>query len=229
MAELPVAGDLALLRVLQLASPALPIGGYAYSQGLEYAIEQGWVSNLDSACDWVRGLAVNAVGRLDTPLLLRQYQALEAGEPGRFREWNDWLLASRETAELYLEDSQQGGALLRLLKSLKIPAARAWPTGEPLALASALAMAGQHWQTGARALALGALWSWLENQAGAATKLIPLGQTDAQRLLDRLLPELPEIVDRATRLEDADLGAGLPGLAFASARHEHQYTRLFRS
>lgn len=229
MAELPVPGDLALLRVLQLASPALPIGGYAYSQGLEYAIEQGWVTGLDSACDWVRGLAVNAIGRLDTPVLLRQYRALDAGNAERFNEWNDWLLASRETAELYLEDSQQGGALLRLLKSLGIPAAEAWPASEPLALPSALAMAGQFWGTGDRALALGALWSWLENQAGAATKLIPLGQTDAQRLLDRLLPELPSIVDRAALLDDDNLGAGLPGLAFASARHEHQYTRLFRS
>lgn len=229
MAEFPVAGDLALLRVLQLASPALPIGGYAYSQGLEYAIEQGWVSGLDSACDWVRGLAINSIGRLDSPLLLRQYRALESDNLQRFGEWNDWLLASRETAELYLEDSQQGGALLRLLKSLEIPAAITWPTGEPLALVSALAMAGQHWSTGDRALALGALWSWLENQAGAATKLIPLGQTDAQRLLDRLLPELPAIVDRAAELDDAELGAGLPGLAFASARHENQYTRLFRS
>ncbi len=229
MAELPVAGDLALLRVLQLASPALPIGGYAYSQGLEYAIDQSWVTGLDSACDWVRGLAAESIGRLDTPVLLRQYQALDEGERTCFGAWNDWLLASRETAELYLEDSQQGGALLRLLKSLEVPAAQSWPSNEPLALVSALAMAGQHWQTGARALALGALWSWLENQAGAATKLIPLGQTDAQRLLDRLLPELPGIVEQAMLLEDDELGAGLPGLAFASARHEHQYTRLFRS
>ena len=125
----------------------------------------------------------------------------------------DWLLANRETAELYLEDSQQGGALLRLLKSLAVPAAMEWPQGEPIALMTALAMAGQHWQTGARALALGALWSWLENQTGAATKLIPLGQTDAQRLLDRML-------------RPADLGQlgcalrriGLHGL---SERHRH--------
>src|SRR5690606_29613043 len=109
------------------------------------------------------------------------------------------------------------------------PAALAWRTGEPLALVSAMAMAGQHWQTGERTLALGVLWSWLENQTGAATKLIPLGQTDAQRLLDRLLPSLGPIVDQALLLTDDELGAGLPGLAFASARHEHQYTRLFRS
>ncbi|SDS34371.1 urease accessory protein [Halopseudomonas xinjiangensis] len=221
--------DNALLRVLQLASPALPIGGYAYSQGLEYVIEQGWVSDLDSAADWLEGLASQGLARLDVPLLLRQYTALEQGDTDALARWNDWLLASRETAELYLEDSQQGGALLRLLCSLELPVALDWPKGEPIALATAFAMAGWYWQTGSRQLALGVLWSWLENQTGAATKLIPLGQTDAQRLLDRLLPCLPAVVDAAALLEDDDLGAGLPGLAFASARHENQYTRLFRS
>ena len=221
--------DAALLRVLQLASPALPIGGYAYSQGLEYAIEQDWVTDLDSAAAWLTALAERSLGRLDIPVLLRQYAALQEADENRFAEWNDWLLASRETAELYLEDSQQGGALLRLMKSLEVPSAMAWRTGEPLALISAFAMAGQHWRTGANALALGVLWSWLENQTGAATKLIPLGQTDAQRLLDRLLPALPPIVELAAGLADEELGAGLPGLAFASARHEQQYTRLFRS
>lgn len=221
--------DAALLRVLQLASPALPIGGYAYSQGLEYAIEQDWVTDLDSAASWLTALAERSLGRLDIPVLLRQYAALQQADENRFAEWNDWLLASRETAELYLEDSQQGGALLRLMKSLEVPSAMAWRTSEPLALISAFAMAGQHWRTGANPLALGVLWSWLENQTGAATKLIPLGQTDAQRLLDRLLPALPPIVELAAGLADEELGAGLPGLAFASARHEQQYTRLFRS
>ncbi len=226
---MPEIADAALLRVLQLASPALPIGGYAYSQGLEYAIEQDWVTDLDSAAAWLSALAARSLGQLDIPVLLRQYAALERADESSFSRWNDWLLASRETAELYLEDSQQGGALLRLMTSLQVPAALDWPTREPLALVSAFAMAGQYWRTGSHALALGVLWSWLENQAGAATKLIPLGQTDAQRLLDRLLPGLPAIVDRAGELVDDDLGAGLPGLAFASARHEHQYTRLFRS
>ncbi|MEH6539282.1 MULTISPECIES: urease accessory protein UreF [Halopseudomonas] len=229
MTEVSPVADLALLRVLQLASPALPIGAYAYSQGLEYAIEQNWVSDIDSAAHWLGGLLGHSLAKLDIPLLLRQYDALERDDEGALFSWNDWLLANRETAELYLEDSQQGGALLRLLKSLAVPAAIEWPQGEPIALMTALAMAGQHWQTGARALALGALWSWLENQTGAATKLIPLGQTDAQRLLDRMLPDLPAVVDTAATLSADDLGAGLPGLAFASARHEHQYTRLFRS
>ena len=221
--------DRALLRVLQLASPALPIGGYAYSQGMEYVVEQGWVTDLDSAAGWLDGLATRSLGFLDIPVLMRQYVALDDGDLDAVSEWNDWLLANRETAELYLEDSQQGGALLRLLCSLEIPPALDWPRREPIALMTAFAMAGWHWQTGTRQLALGVLWSWLENQAGAATKLIPLGQTDAQRLLDRLLPRLPLIVDAATQLRDDELGAGLPGLAFASARHEHQYTRLFRS
>ncbi|WP_339843200.1 urease accessory protein UreF [uncultured Halopseudomonas sp.] len=221
--------DIALLRVLQLASPALPIGGYAYSQGLEYAVEQAWVSDLDSAAAWLDGVAKRALGQLDIPVLLRQFAALQAGDLEAVHRWNDWLLANRETAELYLEDSQQGGALLRLMISLEMPAALEWPKGEAIALMTAFAIAGSHWQIDVRSLAHGVLWSWLENQVGAATKLVPLGQTDAQRLLGLLLPGLPLIVDAASQLEDDELGAGLPGLAFASARHEHQYTRLFRS
>ena len=227
--SLPDRTDITLLRVLQLASPALPIGGYAYSQGLEYAVEQNWVKDLDSAAAWLEGVANRALGQLDIPVLLRQFAALEAGDRASVQRWNDWLLANRETAELYLEDSQQGGALLRLMISLEMPTALDWPKGEPIALMTAFAMAGSHWQTDVRSLAHGVLWSWLENQVGAATKLVPLGQTDAQRLLGRLLPGLPLIVDAASELKDDELGAGLPGLAFASARHEHQYTRLFRS
>ncbi|MEH6670918.1 urease accessory protein UreF [Halopseudomonas sp.] len=227
--SLPDRTDIALLRVLQLASPALPIGGYAYSQGLEYAVEQDWVTDLDSAAAWLEGVANRALGQLDIPVLLRQFAALESGDRASVQRWNDWLLANRETAELYLEDSQQGGALLRLMISLEMPTALDWPKGEPIALMTAFAMAGSHWQTAVRSLAHGVLWSWLENQVGAATKLVPLGQTDAQRLLGRLLPGLPLIVDAASELKDDELGAGLPGLAFASARHEHQYTRLFRS
>ncbi len=227
--SLPDRTDIALLRVLQLASPALPIGGYAYSQGLEYAVEQDWVTDLDSAAAWLEGVANRALGQLDIPVLLRQFAALESGDRASVQRWNDWLLANRETAELYLEDSQQGGALLRLMISLEMPTALDWPKGEPIALMTAFAMAGSHWQTDVRSLAHGVLWSWLENQVGAATKLVPLGQTDAQRLLGRLLPGLPLIVDAASELKDDELGAGLPGLAFASARHEHQYTRLFRS
>lgn len=227
--SLPDRTDIALLRVLQLASPALPIGGYAYSQGLEYAVEQDWVTDLDSAAAWLEGVANRALGQLDIPVLLRQFAALESGDRASVQRWNDWLLANRETAELYLEDSQQGGALLRLMISLEMRTALDWPKGEPIALMTAFAMAGSHWQTDVRSLAHGVLWSWLENQVGAATKLVPLGQTDAQRLLGRLLPGLPLIVDAASELKDDELGAGLPGLAFASARHEHQYTRLFRS
>ena len=227
--SLPDRTDITLLRVLQLASPALPIGGYAYSQGLESAVEQNWVTDLDSAAAWLEGVANRALGQLDIPVLLRQFAALESGDRASVQRWNDWLLANRETAELYLEDSQQGGALLRLMISLEMPTALGWPKGEPIALMTAFAMAGSHWQTDVRSLAHGVLWSWLENQVGAATKLVPLGQTDAQRLLGRLLPGLPLIVDAASELKDDELGAGLPGLAFASACHEHQYTRLFRS
>lgn len=219
---------LRLLRLLRLTSPALPIGAFAYSQGLESAVEAGWVHDADSARDWLDGLLVHAVTPLDLAVLGRLAEAAQEGDAGRVESWNGRLLAARETAELRAEDVHLGTALWRLLEGLALTPALPRPAGD-ISFACAFALAGRAWGIPRDHLLPGYLWCWLENQVSAAAKLVPLGQTAAQRIIEALLPRLPGQVEAALSLGDEDVGAGLPGLAWLSARHETQYSRLFRS
>lgn len=218
---------LALARLLRLVSPALPVGAYAYSQGLEAAVEAGWVHDADSTRDWLQAIMMRGMVRVDLPALMRMQDAYVAADLGGYAHWNAWLLASRESAELHFEDTQLGAALWRLIDGLALPAdAR---INGPSSFAAAFVAASHAWQLPAAMATLGYLWCWLENQANAATKLIPLGQTAAQRILEQMLPMLPDAVTHATQVPDDELGASLPGLAWLSVRHESQYSRLFRS
>lgn len=218
-----------LLHLLHLVSPALPVGAYAYSQGQEYAAECGYLKDLDSAKQWIEGVMSHSLSHLDLPLLLRLSKAWQAEGLTAVIHWNQWLLAARESAELELEDTQMGRALMRLLTSLEVPEAVAWPRQQPVCFVTAFALAGKHWQIEPEQLLTGFCWSWLENQVAAATKLVPLGQTDAQRLLLALMPVVAQSCEQAKHCCDDELGAGLPGLALLSAQHETQYSRLFRS
>ena len=219
--------DGGLLRLLQLASLSLPVGGFSFSQGLETAIENGWVSDRDSTADYLSAQLGQSLARLDLPLLLRALSASSSGEVERLTDWNDLALACRETKELRLTDTAMGAALARLLRHLDTPLPFA-PATE-LSFVTAFACAAAHWGIDARAAAFGYGWAWLENQVAAATKLVPLGQTDAQKLLGTLQQQLPAALATAEGLADDAIGAGLPALAIASAQHEHQYSRLFRS
>ncbi len=217
--------DAAQLRLLQLASPCLPVGAYAFSQGLEAAIELQWVKNAADVREWL-GLQLDyGLAHVDLPLLLRLYQALQDEDLVAADTWNATLLACRESAELRLGDTATGAALARLLPELGIavPALR-----EPTFL-TLFTLAAVQWQVPVQSAALGYAWTWLENQVIAATKLLPLGQTQAQQLLSALQQEIPGALLSAEALEDWQLGSSLPGLALASIHHETQYTRLFRS
>jgi urease accessory protein len=219
-------GDLALLGLLQLVSPALPIGAFAWSQGLESAFELGWVSDEATLGEWLEGVLEDGLTRCDLPVLARMYSAWQAGDDRALADWNDWLQANRETAELAAEDFRLGEAMVRLLRSLdQLPASL--PSQPTYAVMFALAS----WQRGipVRDSVLGFAWAWLENQLAVACKALPLGQTAAQRLIERLRPQLVAAVDTALALSDDELGPALPGLALASAHHETQYSRLFRS
>lgn len=214
------------LHLLHLSSPALPIGAYAYSQGLEYAIEAGWLENEELSCWLSDGLHLG-VAQLDLPILLRALTALAENNTGALNHWNSQLLASRETAELLLEDQQVGAALLRLLTSLE---ATDLPTlTKKPAYAVAFAIACHRWGIETDAALQGYAYSWLENQVTAATKLVPLGQTAAQKMLLKLLSQIPKACAHAMTVDDSEIGLSLPGLAMASSRHERQHTRLFRS
>ncbi|MDP5291053.1 urease accessory UreF family protein [Oceanimonas sp. CHS3-5] len=214
-----------LLGLLQLASPSLPIGGFAWSAGLESAIELGWVSNEAQLNDWLV-TTLQGLAHLDLPVLLRSCQALAAGQHETLNYWSDFIRASRETRELLFEDEQQALALVRLLKGQGIEVAM---LPAPPALMSVWALAAREWGLGANTAALGFAWSWLENQLAVAAKTLPLGQTSVQRLLLALKPELIYALKLAATLDDDQLGLGLPGQVQASALHETQYSRLFRS
>ena len=217
----------------QLVSPALPIGAFAFSQGLESAFELGWVSDEASLGEWLQGVLEDGLTRCELPVLARLMAAWAEGDDGALAEWDAWLAASRETAELAAEDGRLGAALARLLGSLELLPDSTSPQS-PLLPAGAGYVTLFAWTAHARGVPgrqalLGFAWAWLENQLAVACKALPLGHTAAQRLVERLRPALVAAVDEALLLEDDDLGPILPGLALASALHETQYSRLFRS
>jgi urease accessory protein len=217
----------ALLRLLQLCSPALPIGAYAYSQGLEHAVTAGWVTDEESAAGWILGLLEHALPSLDVPVLLRLIDAWDSG--GDSHPWNDFLFASRGSAELRAEDQRLGSALARLLVSLDVRDATDWVSAPHVTHACMFALASARWGIAPADAAAGYLFSWAENQVGAATRLVPLGQTAAQRILSRATGLIPAAVARAATLQDEELGFAAPAHAIASALHETQYSRIFRS
>ena len=221
--------DVASLRLWQLISPALPIGAYAYSQGLEYATEAGWVHDEASAQQWISGLLSNNICRLDIPVLAILNGAWQHQAQDTIHQWNAFLLAARESAELKKEDTYLGGSLRQLLIDLDLPAAAQWPNGKASSFANMFALAAVHWQIPLYDAAMGYMWAWTENQVAAAIKLVPLGQVAGQRILSHALELIPGLVDEGLSLSEEDIGAAAPGLAIASALHETQYTRLFRS
>lgn len=219
----------ALLRLCQLVSPALPIGGYNFSQGLEYAIQADWVRDEASALVWIRGLAHHAVGTVDLPILLRLYAAWTSNDLSTVDRWNALLIASRETSELRAEERHLGRALAKVLVELNVEGAVRWSQRADLSFAATFALASVRWSIDANDAACGYLWSWAENQVLAAVKTVPLGQTAGQRMLDSLIRDIPAIAANAAAMHDEDIGSSAPLHLIASAAHETQYTRLFHS
>jgi urease accessory protein len=227
-AALGLLSTASLLRLLHLVSPALPVGAYAYSQGLEFAVQDGWVRDEASALAWLGGVAWRGLGSLDLPILLRLVRAWQANDRDAVRRWNERLMASRATSELRAEDRHLGGALVRILIGLDVADARSL-ADTPVGFATAFSLAAVRWDIGARETLCGYLWSWTENQVLAAMKLVPLGQSSGQRLLHRMIGDMPQIVDAALLVTDARIGAATVAQTLASALHETQYSRLFRS
>jgi len=217
-----------LLRLMQLTSPALPVGAFAYSQGLERAVEQG-VRSEAAAASWIFGIMENGMAFLDVPLLARMHRAWKGTEKDAVRHWSARLLASRETAELRLEDMQTAAALARLLRDLGLPEATPWITLPQRTYCALFALAGAHWSIETGELCAALLYAWAENQVAAAIKLVPLGQTAGQRMLSEAANRIPGLVELGLALPDDEVGGTAPGQVMASALHETQRTRLFRS
>jgi urease accessory protein len=217
--------DAQLARLLQLASPALPVGAFSYSQGLEAAVEAGVIRDAAGAARWIGDALEHSVGSMEAPVLLRLCDAWSDGDAGEVARWNAEFLAGRETAELRAETVQMGWALARLVADLGLPRIEL----EEIAFPAAFACAVAHWRIPPRPALVAYLWAWAENQVIAAVKAVPLGQTDGQRMLLALGERLEAVATRAAALDDEALGNFAPGLAILSARHETQYSRLFRS
>lgn len=221
--------DLALMRLLQLVSPSLPIGMYCYSQGFEHAVEDNWISNSKEAGEWITGVLEKCMLNVDLPILSRLYDAWEQQDNESIEKWSATILAYRETSELRAEDRQTGQALARLLVGMELDDAIIWQRNFNTTQATMFACAAVKWGIPKQATLAGFLWSWLENQILCAVKLVPLGQVAGQRLSYDLSVKIPKLVLQGLKLKDHEIGGSAFGLALASSRHEMQYSRLFRS
>jgi urease accessory protein len=222
-------GAPALLKLLQFTSPALPVGAFAFSQGLEAAVTLGFIDDEASAIAWLGGTLDEGLARLDLPVLARLHAALAAGDEVALLRWSRYLLASREARERRLEDEQLGRALARLLTDRGVYPPSVFGAGESAPYATYFALGCVHHDIPLTEALLGFAFSWAENQASALSRLVPLGQLATQRVLGATSAQIPEAVSTALVLTDAELGSCLPGLAMVSALHETQYTRLFLS
>ncbi len=225
--------SLQLARLLQLASPALPVGAYTYSQGLEWAVESGVIRDEASAGRWIADLLAHGIGRYEAPLVAALMSAWAAGETGKVRRLDGEFLASRESAELRAETAQMGFSLRRLLGDLRddslagVAATIAdWPE---VAFPTVWAGIAAAWGIEHEAAVAAYLWAWAENQVMAALKAVPLGQASGQRVLAELGRRIPAIAEAALSLPEAAWSNFTPAFAIACARHETQYSRLFRS
>jgi urease accessory protein len=222
----------ALLQLLWLASPALPVGGFSYSEGLESAIETGAVRDEASASAWLLDQLQLGLGRSELPLLAQAIAAWTARDAPRIGALNQWMLATRETSELRRQAEQMGRSMLEWLRQrapddasvatlAQLSPAPTWP----IAFALAAAQSGAEPRDALLAFGFG----WAENMVQSALKAMSLGQSGGQRILAALAAALPAVVDGALTLPDGERQAFTPMLAILSAQHETQYSRLFRS
>lgn len=228
-----------LLRLMHLVSPSLPTGAFAYSQGLEWAVDNDWVKDVHDLKRWLADLIDGNMTYVDIPLLKRMYSAgtrlLEDDlmdddlVDEELARWCDCLLAMRETQELRMEENNRGRAMLTVLESLQVPFSEAQRREIARCQLAGFALASANWGIPVTAAASGYLWSWLENMVVAGIKIVPLGQSQGHRLLADLDGTVMAAVARGLQLGERDIGASSPALAIASSHHETQYTRLYRS
>ncbi len=222
--------DSHLLCLLQLASPALPVGAYSYSEGLETLIENGTINDQTSLQHWLESELCYGAIRVEAAVMVRAYRSTKIGDFKALCYWNAWLSAARETEELRASSWQMGRSLIRLLTELQ-PQLKpiAGAVGSPCNYAIAFGIAVAHWDINIKAASLGYLHSWASHLMTVGVKLIPLGQTAGQQLLLLLQPLLSSTVEKILTLEDDDLSCCSWGLSLASMNHETLYTRLFQS
>ncbi len=218
----------ALFRLMSWLSPAYPVGAYSFSHGLEYAVEEGLVTDAGSARSWIGTIMANGSGFADLIFVAAAWDS----DPDELPDLNDVALAFQGTAELRLESTAQGGAFVRVTRD-------AWPceamktlekiAADDVSYAVAVGAVAKSHCIDRRDTALAYAHAFAANLVSAAVRLIPLGQTDGQRITADLMPTCIEAVDRATSMTVDDVATSTPLVDVASMNHEHQYTRLFRS
>lgn len=232
MSDAPAAGDAVLLQLMWLASPALPVGGFSYSEGLEAAVDDGRVTGEASAADWLANQMALAPARTDLPVLAQAHLAWQRHDLARVTQLNDFIARTRETRELRLQAEQMGRSLVEWLRNqpgdderlahlAALSPSPTWPVAFALATARANASAAQALHA--------SLFGWAENMVQAALKAVPLGQLAGQRILQALVERMPALIADALTMTDDEMQSFSPMLGIASARHETQYSRLFRS
>ena len=233
MADAPAAGDAVLLQLMWLASPALPVGGFSYSEALEAAVDDGRVTGEASAAGWLVNQMTLAPARADLPVLAQAHLAWQRHDLVRVTWLNDFIGRTRETRELRLQSEQMGRSLVEWLRNqpghederlqhlATLAPSPTWPIAFGLATARAKASAAQALHA--------SLFGWAENMVQAALKAVPLGQLAGQRILQGLVEQMPALIATALQTADDDIQSFSPMLGIASARHETQYSRLFRS
>jgi urease accessory protein len=223
-----------LCRALHLASPALPIGSFSYSQGLESAIDLGLVQNEEDTTKWIADGLIEIVGRCEAPVVAFIYRAARANpsadSTSSIAYWNTWFLSSRESMELRRETEQMGWSLLHLAKTVNWIAPNTSPHApDPIAFPTAFALSAAALDLSEETTLIAFCFSWLETQVTAAMKLVPLGQASGQRILTRCRADIAVIASSAAATTAEDISSWAPMLGILSARHESQYSRLFRS
>jgi urease accessory protein len=225
--------QLQLTRLLQLASPTLPVGAYTYSQGLEWAIESGMIHTEAHAGQWIADVLRYGVGRYEAPLLVALMAHWQADDTAQIMRLNRDFLASREAAELRAETVQMGFSLHRLIRDLNDPCLaslkKSLENRDELAFPTVWSGFATAWGIEPDSALCAYLWSWAENQVMAALKAVPLGQASGQRLLAELGALIPSVAQAARHLPEKTWSNWTPMLALSSMRHETQYSRLFRS
>lgn len=220
-AELP-------LHLLRLISLSQPVGSFSYSRGLEPAVHAQIVHDEQTASKWILGILEHSYATLDGALFWRMIHALNECDEAGFLRANAWLMAGRESKELELEDRRMSESQLRLLADLGVPRAHTY-VHTRLSYPASFAIACDHWGVSPTIALRGLMWSVVEGQVAAATRLVPLGHTAGQRILIASMPVIERAHDKAITVVDDDIGNVAPALAMMSAWHETQYSRLFRS
>lgn len=220
-----------LLRLLQLASPSLPIGAYTYSQGLESAIEKGAVYNESSAREWIAE-SLNIIAGFEAPIVWRLLKAFAKRDQATVGYWTECFVAARDTAEFRAETIQMGYSLGKLIMDLKIAdesLQAILASQSEIPLPTAFACAAEAFAVPHEAALLGMLFSLVENQVLVCVKSVPLGQVSGQNLLLSLHLVIEKVAQRAQQLNDDELSNWAPGLSLLSIQHETQYSRIYRS